>query len=224
METADSRTKRAIWAPIKKITRKWGRELPVFPNKVNNKWPAIIFAASRTAKVPGRITFLIVSIQTINGINTAGVPCGTKCANMCWVWLIHPYNIKDNQRGRARLKVKTKWLDLVNTYGNKPIKLLNKINENNEIKIKELPACPLVLNNVLNSLWSVNKILFQIIWYREGMNQNIGGIIKIPKNVLIQFNERLKMLVEGSKTENKFVIIFSLMVNYLFFVFVIFQE
>jgi len=46
----------------------------VFPNKVNNKCPAIILADNRTAKVPGRITFLIVSIRTIKGIKTGGVP------------------------------------------------------------------------------------------------------------------------------------------------------
>lgn len=51
---------------------------PVFPRRVINKCPAIILAANRTAKVPGRITLLIVSIHTINGIRTAGVPWGTK--------------------------------------------------------------------------------------------------------------------------------------------------
>lgn len=52
----------------------YNNEGPVFPNKVNNKCPAIIFAASRTARVPGRIILLMVSIHTINGISTAGVP------------------------------------------------------------------------------------------------------------------------------------------------------
>lgn len=63
----------------------------------------------------------------------------------------------------------------------------------------------------MNSLWRVNKILFQKIWYREGINQYIDGIIKIPKKVLSQFNDKLKILEEGSNTENKFVIIFNLM-------------
>jgi len=72
-----------------------------------------MFAANRTARVPGRIIFLIVSIQTIKGIRIAGVPWGTKWANICWVWLIHPYNIKANHNGNARLKVKVKWLELV---------------------------------------------------------------------------------------------------------------
>lgn len=63
---------------------------PVFPKRVISKCPAIIFAVNRTAKVPGRITLLIVSIHTIKGISTGGVPWGTKWANICCVWQIHP--------------------------------------------------------------------------------------------------------------------------------------
>lgn len=40
---------------------------PLFPSRVNKR-TAIIFAVSRTANVSGRITFLIVSIYTMNGI------------------------------------------------------------------------------------------------------------------------------------------------------------
>lgn len=42
-------------------------------NRVRSRCPAIILAASQTAKLPGRIILLIVSIQTISGISTAGV-------------------------------------------------------------------------------------------------------------------------------------------------------
>jgi hypothetical protein len=47
---------------------------PIFPSKVNSRCPAIMFAVSRTARVPGRIKFLIVSMMTMNGINIVGVP------------------------------------------------------------------------------------------------------------------------------------------------------
>ncbi len=47
---------------------------PVLANKVKRRWPAIILAGNRTAKVPGRVMFLIVSIKTINGTRTEGVP------------------------------------------------------------------------------------------------------------------------------------------------------
>lgn len=211
MATADSNTNNAICVINKNLNKIVDKEGPVFPNNVKSKWPAIILAVNRTARVPGRIIFLIVSIHTINGIKIAGVPCGTKWANICCVLLIQPYSIKHNHKGKAKVKVNVKWLVLVKIYGNKPIKLLNKIIENKETKINVDPLAPIGPNNVLNSLCSVIKILFQKIWYREGINQNIEGIIKIPKKVLNQFKERLKMLDEGSKTENKFVIIFNLM-------------
>jgi hypothetical protein len=154
--------------------------------------------------------FLIVSINTIKGIRTGGVPCGTKCANMWLVLLIHPKNIKLIHKGKARDSVKVKWLVLVKMYGNKPKKLLNKIKVNNEINIKVVPEYLWIPNKVLNSLWRVVKILFQKIFKRDGINQNIIGKNKIPKNELIQLRDRLKILVDGSKIENKFIIIFKL--------------
>lgn len=88
-------------------------EGPVFPNKVRSKCPAIMLAVRRTAKVPGRIIFLIVSIQTIKGSNALGAPWGTKWANIWVVLLIHPNNINDIHSGSERLKVIVKCLDLV---------------------------------------------------------------------------------------------------------------
>lgn len=118
--------------------------------------------------------------------------------------------MKHNHKGNAKVNVNVKWLVLVKIYGNNPIKLLNKIIENKETKIKVLPLWPDGPNKVLNSLWRVNKIVFQKIVYREGINQYTEGINKIPKKVLIQFKDKLKILDEGSKTENKLVIIFNL--------------
>ena len=40
------------------------------------------FRLDVTASVPGRIRLLIVSMVTMNGISTVGVPWGTKCSNM----------------------------------------------------------------------------------------------------------------------------------------------
>ena len=40
------------------------------------------------------------------------------------------------------------------------------------------------------------------------MNQNKGGIIIIPMNVLIQFKDRFKPVL-GSNEENKFIIILN---------------
>ena len=59
------------------------KKAPVLPSKVNKRWPATIFAINRTARVPGRIMLLTVSMQTIKGIKTRGVPWGTRCAKTC---------------------------------------------------------------------------------------------------------------------------------------------
>lgn len=48
------------------------------PSRVRRRWPAIMLAERRTAKVPGRITLLTVSITTMNVIRAEGVPWGTK--------------------------------------------------------------------------------------------------------------------------------------------------
>lgn len=163
MATADSKINSIIWTINNKDIIEYIKEGPVFPSSVIKRCPAIILAASRTAKVPGRIIFLIVSIQTIKGIKIAGVPCGTRWANMCCVWLIHPYNINLIHSGRAKVNVKVKCLVVVKIYGNSPKKLLNIIIINIEIKIKVLPWALEDPNRVLNSLWRVSVILCQII-------------------------------------------------------------
>lgn len=89
---------------------KYDRDEPVFPSNVINRWPAIILAVKRIASVPGRIIFLIVSIHTINGIKIGGVPWGTKWANMWIVFLIQPYIINLNHKGKAKVNVKVKCL------------------------------------------------------------------------------------------------------------------
>ena len=133
---------------------------------------------------------------------------------MCWVLINHPYNIKEIHSGSARDKVITMCLVLVKIYGNNPKKLLNKIIENNEININVLPLKGELIK-ILNSKWRVLIILNQSILYREGITQNIDGININPKKVLIQFKERLNIVVDGSNTLNRFVIIFK--ENYFYY-------
>jgi len=87
------------------------------------------------------------------------------------------------------------------------MKLLNKINENNEIKIMRLPfgdACPrITLNSLNNEIFTVFKkiiILLETAHIDEEM---------IKTNIIedTQLNDVLDE-VEGSKIENRFVIIF----------------
>jgi hypothetical protein len=82
LATADSKTNRRICAVIKILIKECLIVGPLFPSSVSKRCPAIMFAVSRTARVPGRMIFLTVSIHTMNGISAAGVPCGTRCSNI----------------------------------------------------------------------------------------------------------------------------------------------
>lgn len=93
-------------------------------------------------------------------------------------------------------------------YGNNPKKLLNKIKIKRAIKMILFPKFFFIPSNVLNSWNSFIIIILNKKVYRLGRSQNLIGNNNNPKKVLIQFNERFIIDVEGSKIENKFVIIF----------------
>lgn len=219
IDTADSSVSRIIWTSNKIGKNKINNFGPIFPNNVNNRCPAIIFAVNRIVRVIGRIILLIDSINTINGIKIFGVPCGTKCVNIWLVILIHPNNINLIHSGRAIIKLIDRWLVLVKIYGNNPKKLFIKIKINREINNK-LKLLLFFLIIILNSLNKLFKIFEYIRFKLFGINQNKFGIRKINKNIDIQFKEKFKIIfVDGSNIENKFIIIFNLIFFYLFFYF-----
>lgn len=185
------------------------------PKRVINKWPATILAIKRTERVIGRITFLIDSISTIKGIKAEGVLWGTKWANMWFVWLTQPNNIKLSHKGRANVKVKVMWLEDVKMYGKRPRKLFIKIKINKAINMKEEPWREEGPKSVLNSEWSLFKMEERRAENFLGANQKEGIINIRNKTDLNQFKEILKF-AEGSKTENKFVIIFNWFEKFLF--------
>ena len=76
------------------------------------------------------------------------------------------------------------------------------------MKIKVVPLKLLIPRRILNSLCKVIKIFCQKIINREGNNQNIKGKNKTPKIVLSQLIDKERILVEGSKIEKRFIIIF----------------
>lgn len=145
--TAVSNNIKNIWIKISTLTAILALVV-LFPNKVINRCPAIIFAINRTARAPGRIIFLIVSIHTINGINIIGVPDGIIWANIIWVLLIQPNNINLNHNGKAIDNVKVMCLDLVKTYGNNPIILFVKMNINIAINRVVNPIEFIFINNL----------------------------------------------------------------------------
>ncbi|KAL1493701.1 hypothetical protein ABEB36_009396 [Hypothenemus hampei] len=111
IDTADSNTRSRIWAIISKFNVKELSNLPDCPIRVRRRWPAIIFAVSRIASVPGRMQFLIVSTITRKGSNGHGAPCGTRCANILIVLFVHPKIINPNHIGSLSLSVNTICLD-----------------------------------------------------------------------------------------------------------------
>jgi hypothetical protein len=185
-------------------------DCPLFPNRVNNRWPAIMFAVSRTASVPGRIKFLIVSITTINGISMVGVPCGTRCSNIWLVFLIHPNSINLIHKGNASVSVSVRWLVLVKMYGNSPRKLFARIIKNSEVRMNEFPLFSFPFLKIVFISWCnlfISRLT--IILFREGINQILVGIKSSPIAVLVQFSDMFLISVVGSKIENRFLITFS---------------
>jgi len=59
--------------------------------RVRRRCPAIILAARRTERVRGRINLLILSIRTIKGIRSLGVPLGTRWASIFTEDCTQPY-------------------------------------------------------------------------------------------------------------------------------------
>jgi len=153
--TAHSRVANRI-NPIVRQTRAIPpRDLPCPPNSTNRRCPATMFAANRTAKVPGRITSLTVSIITITGIKGPGVPSGTKWAKLKFSCLITLRIIFPNHKGKASLSVNLKCLEEVNTYGIKPKKLVQIININILSRTKNLPG--LTILPKIGRSWSTNN-------------------------------------------------------------------
>lgn len=167
--------------------------------------PAIILAVSRIDRVRGRINALKVSTKTINGIRRGGVPKGIKWERNRFVFLkIFTKKIL-NQSDSARERENIICLEAVKINGNNPRKLLNKINLNKDkmiielgefffkiVKISDKSDLNINENNIVNREWFCQK--------------NEGKIIS-PSDTDIQLMGRFKILDDGSKIENKFVII-----------------
>lgn len=98
-----------------------------FPKRVISRCPAIRFAVSRTHKVMGRIKFLVSSIRTMNLMRATGVPCGTKCASMWFVFLIQPNRLMVNHLSKARGRVTTRCEVKEKICGNRAVAFIIKI-------------------------------------------------------------------------------------------------
>lgn len=121
-----------------------------------------MFAANRTESVIGRITFLTSSIITIKGINTGGVPLGTKCAKKFVKLLVILYKMNLTQNGRAKDKVIAKCLVAVKVKDRSPTVLFTRIRE--KILINNTILIFLFFKSVENSLFIAEIIFLKIIF------------------------------------------------------------
>jgi len=103
-QIADSRVKKANWimnAIIEYKGEKANSEIDNIPNNPRKMCPAVIFPASRIARVKGRIRVLINSMMVRKGIIHSGAPAGPKCARVAFrLWFILEI-ISINQIGSA---------------------------------------------------------------------------------------------------------------------------
>jgi hypothetical protein len=116
--------------------------------------------------------------------------------------------IKNIQNGIASVIEKIMWLEDEKIYGNNLIKLFRKINKNNVININEGDLKFFDLYNIKISLFNIENLFFIIQLIRLGRIHIIFGIKIIMIIVLIQLISKFRIVVEGSKILNKFIIIF----------------
>lgn len=120
-----------------------------------SRWPAVMFAVSRTARAMGWINRLIVSIIISIGISGKGVPCGRKWAKEALVLCRNPVITAPAQSGMAMPRFMESWVVGVNEWGNNPSRLVEPINRISEINIS-VHVCPFWL-------W-IAIICFEISW------------------------------------------------------------
>jgi len=92
-----------------------------------------------------------------------GVPFGSRWANILFVLLIQPNNIRVNQRGRAIVSETTMWLVAVKIYGSNPMRFLIA---NIQIRLRinlVIPRVKVQFNKFLNSKWRLIKINFIVV-------------------------------------------------------------
>lgn len=179
------------------------------PTSLRTIWPALIFAASRNDRVAGRTKILVVSIRTKNGLSQSGAPSGRKWATDALGDFKNVDRIILSHRGRPRVRVKIRWLDVLNIYGINPIKLIKMIKENRGVIIVLIPLS-LNINVRFNCLMitDVNTIIGDVLRFVL-IQKDVFSILIISKltiiNILVDGSIELK--TNGSNEEKMSVII-----------------
>ncbi len=181
-------------------------DLIVLPINVNKRCPETIFAINRIPRVKGRIEVLISSIITINLINGIGVPEGTRCENIFFVYAFHPYKKNPTHKGKEINKFKVICLVEVNEFGINPIKLENIIKVKIEINIIFLLSFCLLIAIFNCSDISLNNNVFKIL-FRDGNGNCVIYRNKNTNIIIIQFiSIKGKFILDlGSKDKNNLI-------------------
>lgn len=157
-------------------------------------WPALIFAASRNDKVIGRTVTLVVSINTRNGLSQSGAPSGSRCAIDFIIDLENVDRIIDSHKGKPKINVKIKWLDVLKKYGINPIKLIITMEKN---RVDTVCLRPLrCVMYVRDSCAKINNIIgAENEFLREVDIQKVNCVI-IINNMFIIINNLRDGLME----------------------------
>lgn len=150
-----------------------------------------MFAANRNDSVIGRTVTLVVSISTRNGLSQSGAPSGRKCAMDFMIDLKNLDIIIDNHKGRPKINVKIKCLEVLKKYGIKPSRLIVIIEKK---RVATVCLSPLRFDiNVRDScavIISRNGAIMDLL--RDDANQNVSCVDKISIMFII-----IKSLMDG---------------------------
>jgi hypothetical protein len=162
-----------------------------------------MFAANRNDRVIGRTVTLVVSINTRKGFSQSGAPSGRKCAIDFLIDLKKLDIIIDSHRGRPKINVKIRCLDVLKKYGTSPIKLITII-EKNRVEIVWLSPLRLFINVRDNWAVIINRKGVILEFDREDDIQKVNWVIIII-HIFIIINILMDGLIElnlnGSKAE-----------------------
>jgi len=79
-------------------------------------------------------------------------------------WNTIDHRMPPNHSGSPRLRVMLRCLDLVNTYGNRPRKLTNKVNVNKEQNRVKVPGSALGPKSALSSEFMYISVFLSKSW------------------------------------------------------------
>jgi len=190
-------------------------DIIILLNLINEKFlksnisrcPATMLAVSRTDKVIGRIMFLTISIINIKLMRISGVPIGIVWIIMCFainlqakiIIIIHIENVNEN--------VILIWAVGVKMKGNKAIKFKIMMNKKITLIKKIIPLGVLIISAFISLLILLKVKCFLFPKNFNLINNMIGNMIDAQEILIVD--------EDGSKIENRFIIIISLRITHV---------